>query len=253
MFYTRTYRSITYTAAVLCLALAGCDLFGANSGSTRPPVDDTGVPAELRAAYREDAARLALRHLAEQGDLDEQSVTLPAGLVDELYGALIRVYHATDLPGRDSVVTPQPIHTFGNPVLHSLIVSVDQTAADWPRAWRDGEALTGEPSVDALVEDYGLRVESYYDWPSGHAAVLHTDDPLNLKALAARFEGIPGVRYAEPNGLAGDGNDIDALRGDTYWQLDYSIGSGDCPAGCIQRYTWRFRVYDDGRVTYLEH
>ena len=49
---------------------------------------------------------------------------------------------------------------------------------------------------------------------------------------------------------AGDGNDIRALRGAPIL-LDYSVGYGDCPAGCIARRTYHFAVHADGTVEYL--
>jgi hypothetical protein len=61
--------------------------------------------------------------------------------------------------------------------------------------------------------------------------------------LAELFRPVNGVRYAEPNGTIGDGNDIVARANRTY---TLSRGSGDCPAGCIYRESWDFAVTDDG-------
>jgi hypothetical protein len=51
------------------------------------------------------------------------------------------------------------------------------------------------------------------------------------------------VRYAEPNGIIGDGNDIVARANRTY---TLSRGWGDCPAGCISREYFDFTVTDQG-------
>lgn len=39
-----------------------------------------------------------------------------------------------------------------------------------------------------------------------------------------------------------------ALASGTF-QLDVTIGWGDCPAGCISHHTWTFEVAADGTVT----
>jgi hypothetical protein len=49
----------------------------------------------------------------------------------------------------------------------------------------------------------------------------------------------------------GDGPDIRASVHGEGWRLDYSVGFGDCPAGCIYRHTWSFAVSGDGVVTFL--
>ena len=247
------------------LALGGCELLG-SAGDERatlstttpvdvPPPDGLALPDSVEARYREDAARLALRYLyAQDEEAADEQVELPEPLVTSLYNALARVYEARDLPERDSVVTLYEIHTFPNPAMRSLIVAVDSTAG-WVEAWRRGQRLTGQRRIDALVERYDLRLEAFYRWSWSHTAVLGTAEPLNLRALARLFDPVPGVAYAEPNGYIGGGNDITAeaggVGGEAFWEIGYSVGYGDCPAGCIARRAWTFRVYADGDVRYL--
>ena len=249
----------------LALALGGCELLGPADDERAafsatpvdvPPSEGADVPDSVQARYREDAARLALRYLYEHEETaaDEQ-VELPEPLATSLYNALVRVYAARNLAARDSVVALYRIHTFPNPATRSLIVSVDSSTAEWVEAWRQGQRLTGQPRLDALMERYDLSLEEFHRWPWTDIAVLRTAEPLNLRALARLFNPIPGVTYAEPNGFAGDGNDITAEAGgeggEAFWRLQYSVGYGDCPAGCIARRAWTFRVDADGDVRYL--
>ncbi len=120
----------------------------------------------------------------------------------------------------------------------------------WVQAWREGHTLTGDARVDALIRKYQLRLGRFYEWSFGPAAVLVSDPPVNIEGLAALFAALPDVRYAEPNGYGGDGNDIRASRLRDAWQMRYSLGFGDCPAGCINRHSWTFDVTDQGSVTY---
>lgn len=234
------------------VALAGGIACGA-AGPAEPaplPVDEGELPAELREGYREDAARLAVRHrrALDQSPLGEVRVSEP--LAEDLYAALVRVA-AFDHPASDSVTSLYEIHTFPEPVLHRLLLGVDPDAG-WTEAWRDGRRETGNPDVDGLVETYGLELERYRAREGGpDLAVLVSEDPLDIAALARRFLPIEGVVYADPDAVAGDGNDIRAAALGPGWRLEYRVGFGDCPAGCISRHTWTFRVEGDGTVTFL--
>lgn len=246
-------RLAAFTAvAAMCVSAGACDsATGPEAGPfpSLPGISDAVIPDSLRPAYQDDAVRLALRFLEATHSPARNSVEPPAALVRTLRDALTHVYlfeHAA----RDTVIEVLRIHTFPNPPLHELIVGVDTTHA-WVSEWRAGRRFTGQPSVDALLEQYQLSVREYYPWSFGHAVVLRAAAPLNMAALARRFVGIAGIRYAEPNGYMGDGNDIRARVQGSGWRLDYSLGAGDCPAGCTMRTTWSFLVDHAGTVSYL--
>jgi hypothetical protein len=238
--------------AAMCVSAGACDsATGPEAGQfpSLPGVGDALIPDSLRPAYRDDAVRLALRFLEATHSPGRNGVEPPAALVRTLRDALNHVYlfeHAA----RDTVIEVLRIHTFPNPQLHELIVGVDTTHA-WVGEWRAGHRFTGQPGVDALLAQYQLSLREYYPWSFGHAVVLRSAEPLNMAALARRFVGIAGIRYAEPNGYMGDGNDIRARVQGSGWRLDYSLGAGDCPAGCTLRTTWSFLVDHAGTVSYL--
>src|SRR5712672_1921853 len=102
---TRTRR-----LAVLVL-IAACHMATAPR-SIQSSVDDSRVPAELRAVYLEDANRLALRDLLANGFSE---VRIPQEPVQPYYKALVLVYNAIALPARDTVVDVYRIHTIGPP------------------------------------------------------------------------------------------------------------------------------------------
>lgn len=241
----------TPALSLLCLLpyVAACELLSGSDPSTWQRVDDRTVPDSLAALYRVDAARLALRVVYDDERPEREEVELPTALVNEIYDALALVYNATGLDSRDWVVERFPIHTFPNPEVFELIVGVDPSK-EWVGAWQSGQRFTGNTHIDRLLEAYDLSLEAYYDWSSGHAANLRASTPLNVAALAMRFEAIDGVRNAEPNGWGGDGNDIRARSRGEDWELEYSVGYGDCPAGCIQRHYWTFLVDLGGFVRY---
>lgn len=94
-------------------------------------------------------------------------------------------------------------------------------------------ASLGPPAV-------GLRGEHPAFTPGLYLAF---NEVYHGQRLADLFAGVDGVTAAYPNGSFGDGDDINVREGRVY---EFSHGFGDCPAGCIGRIRWRFRVSDVG-------
>lgn len=232
-------RAVSPLALVAATMLSGAPV----GAQTLPevPASSMSLPARMAEAYREDAARLAVRHLARLSPAADRSPRIPPRLIETLFNALAHVY-ASDSAARAAVTERFNIHTYENPPLYELMVGVSPLVP-WAGALQRGIGATGEPAFDGLVRDYALVL--------ARPSVLRSLRPLDIEALAARFARIPGVRYAEGNGVIGDGNEIEAAVVDDAWRLDFSRGWGDCPAGCIMRHVWSFRVARDGIVTFL--
>ena len=218
------------------LAVGACD----SQGPVRPRLElDAGVDSLTHV----DAGVLALRYtLAVEND--STTIDLDRQLVDDLYRAVGSV-RASEYA---SLV--EGIRTFPGIPATEIYVSTDTSVA-WTAAWARGEAHTGYPPVDELVSGRGFSIVQFYQARWYDTAVLVTDEPLNTVALGRQLDAVPDVRYAGPNGRGGDGDDIEAARDGSGWRLEFSRGSGDCPAGCIDRTYWTFHVGADGAVTYL--
>ncbi|HKC40529.1 MAG TPA: hypothetical protein VKC15_13380 [Gemmatimonadales bacterium] len=237
-------------SSVLALAVlvVACDSATAPR-SFRSTIDDSQVPALQRSAYREDATHLALRDLLASGYTE---IAIPDDAVQPYYDALVLVHNATALPARDTVVDVYAVHAYPWPATGSMILELFDSEA-WVQRLARGEVPTGEPTVDALMARYALSVGNVYrSSATGNVLLtLASPEPLNFEGLAKLFAGITGVRFAEPNGYVGDGNDIRGSMADARLLLDYSVGYGDCPAGCINRRSYHFAVTFDGTVEYL--
>jgi hypothetical protein len=120
--------------------------------------------------------------------------------------------------------------------------------------WMPGELLVGLTSTaysefkagtfdgfDSLYATLGIPTVTTLD--TGQWVHLQFGRVYHDVRLAELFQPVSGVRYAEPNGVIGDGNDIVARLDRTY---TLSRGFGDCPAGCIYRESWDFTVTDQG-------
>lgn len=231
----------TYVLFFLLVSMAsGC-------GTNDNKFNDDRVPDDLKALYREDAIQLALDELLEK--TGDPEISLPEDLIDKYYRALVAVFNADGVPNRDKVIETYDIHAHKRADPHSVLVTVDRSYS-WTDAWQSGVTLTGNPSIDDLLETYELILVNYHD--ATNLAVLETEKALNPFALAARFDAIPGVLFSDPNGYAGDGNNILAVRDGETVRLTYSLGWGDCPAGCIYRHHWQFVVVGASTVNFLD-
>lgn len=74
---------------------------------------------------------------------------------------------------------------------------------------------------------------------------------LNIPLIIPAYEALPHVIYAEPNYYGGDGPDIClSMEAGGHAYIFYD-GSGDCPAGCIERDFTGVRVDGDGGISLL--
>jgi hypothetical protein len=253
----RRMQRVFGMAGIMALALAvpACE-FSLGPGGERaypqvPSLETAQLPAQVKAAYDESAAILALRVLQETNSSARGTVLLPPELVGSICNALVRVY-AFQHPVRDTVVDLYAIRAFPRPTVREIVLGVMRTAP-WLAPLVAHQRPTGNAQVDQIVAQYDLHVTHHSPmWGTNYDLVaLRGPGPLNTEALAKLFTGIAGVQWSEPNGYVGDGNDIRIGRVAGGWRLRYSIGYGDCPAGCGGRTTWTFDVAADGSVVYI--
>jgi hypothetical protein len=212
--------------------------------------DDSNLSDSLKQSYKTDAARLALREIHNDSLLRLSLIEIPDSEIENYYNGIIHIHNQNNIPARDSVFDIYNLHTFLNPEMKSFIVAVDSNA-NWTQAWRIGNPMTGISQIDLLMTKYDIQVTGYYYWPYYHAAVLQTNEHVNLLALCSLFSNIQGIYFSEPNGWGGDGNDVDAIKNDELINFKFSLGWGDCPSGCISHHYWDFNVYFNGTVEYL--
>lgn len=238
---------------------AGCKKVTGSAASGGQQTDGIEIPLGCQNAdesaknlYMEDAMRLAVRLIRKEGGPSNGSVFIPDSYSLPILNALVAVYNATSFPERDEVVDKYKIHTFSSPFMSELLMQVDNSYG-WVKQWENGSQETGNPDIDMLMKTYELTMKTYYKWSIGDYVVLSAKNPLNLEPLAKQFSAIPGVISASEEVTCCDGNNIQLNLFSDYMELTYSLGSGDCPAGCTYRHFWTFRVYSDCSVTFANH
>jgi hypothetical protein len=129
------------------------------------------------------------------------------------------------------------IHAIPDYVDKELLVS---TSAPWSEAWRHGELWTGQPYLDSLATQFGLIEVDTNRY--GPLFVLKFRSSLQAARLALLYAKDVDLDYAEPNYYGGDGDDIEFFQKNREDYFVFSIGRGDCQAGCMTRFYWYVAV-----------
>ncbi|HEX2898697.1 MAG TPA: hypothetical protein VHS96_03150 [Bacteroidia bacterium] len=207
------------------------------------------LPAELALAYREDAARLAVRELLSTTQTGERVADIPADRIEFYYDLLTRVYWMCQKI--DSIPDLSGIHTRKTPDLRQVQIVLEKDSP-FKENWSKGITVTGNLYLNQLIAKYKLSIKNYREGSIGPTLIMESPGYLNTPELAFLIKNFESIRTAEAEGMAGDGNDIVwGSDSKNAMALKYSIGAGDCPSGCIQRKFWVFYVLPDGSINYM--
>ncbi len=127
-----------------------------------------------------------------------------------------------------------------------------QTSASAPATTTDTDLTTGEATLDALLQKYdATRTTTYSPTGNEQRFVLRFAAALNMTPVASEFaQSSPNVTAADSNIYAGDGDNIVySVNSANEKVYAFSQGYGDCPAGCINRYTRTYTLHTDGTIT----
>ena len=222
--------------------LAGCG-GGTNEGRTpgaiETPAPSVNITRATEGSFSESARILAARDAAMGGEVWLSAEN--ARLADVDLAAIRRAY-------------PQVANIEARPEydLHTVLVAVSPTAS-FLRNWLAGNAATGEAALDAVLTEFvPEKIEAVGTPAEGgtYYFMFRFGQSLNMVKLAERLRGISStIVAADPNYIAGGGDNI--IRGGAAGNSEYvfSRGSGDCPAGCINRHSFVFDIAEGGAVT----
>ena len=156
---------------------------------------------------------------------------------------LIQTVYNSDAPERDTVFELYQIHGFYCYSFHSISLKV-QTELPEIQNLANGIIPTGETELDNLLATYDFdSVKTFYGYPGFPWLTIYTKVEYYMIPIEKSFNDLPSVVIAEFNkGCVGDGNTITIERTNSSATVTFSIGQGDCPAGCIYHKYWEFRV-----------
>lgn len=223
----------SHTFLVFCLLLLySCKKNGSDTGTDLCPVGDS-----VRTNYTMSAYQLIMNRYADDHALPGlSSPELPVSETDNILGYLQTVY-SLNIKERDSVVLIYFIHPKPLFSLTDLTLSLNAATPEVKQLLSTKHS--GNPEFDALLDRFQIDsvrpiIDQYYGATTGK--------PLNLVEASRELSKFPFVYNSQPAVFGGDGNDLILKKHSGYVELDFSLGWGDCPLGCMYRRHWVFHV-----------
>jgi len=218
------------------------------------PGDGCTTSDNIRARYTESAYQMMMRsYLADTSLAQYHQAELSTKERDRLLGLIQAVYN-TSSPQRDTIFNVYSIAEYPLVSLYDLTLQVDANA-------QEGKNLmagkpTGNTSFDALLAKYGIDSFRNGITPGAFWVFARTDVPHNMVQVAKELKAFPFIYSSEAGGYVGDGdriklNTFECFAAPCPVEIDFSIGRGDCPAGCTFRRHWVFHVFDDCTVQFV--
>jgi len=164
---------------------------------------------------------------------------------------IIQAVYNSNTPERDSVFEIYQIHGYYCYSFSSISIKVNTELPEIQNL-SDNVFPTGESSLDYILNTYNFdSVKASYSYPDFPWLTIYTNYEYNMIPVEKEIADVKSILIAEFNkGCAGDGNNIELRRNFDSAIITFSIGSGDCPAGCIYHKYWEFKV-SDGMATFI--
>lgn len=156
---------------------------------------------------------------------------------------IIQAVYNSDSPERDSVFEIFQIHGYYCYRFNSISLKINTELTEIQNL-SDNVIPTGETSLDNILNTYNFdSVKTSNSYPDFPWLTIFTSDEYNMIPIEKEFANIESILIATFNkGCIGDGNTITLTRDVNSAIITFSIGSGDCPAGCIHHKYWEFKV-----------
>jgi len=229
----------------LLLALFVCSC---QKGTTLASIDACPIDTMVNDQYMNDAKEMLYQNILKGVKVqDSDQPVFNQTEVNRVLSAIQSVY-AMHTPRTDSIFNTDKIHAHKIYLLNSVIIKVDVNSPEIKNLV-SGKP-TGNADFDALLAKYHFTYDGRYP-PDANLPFmgLYSDTWYNMKGMVPLFLKYPFIQGAQANGTVGDGNNITYRTSRTSRILDFSIGFGDCPAGCGGRITWEFSVDENCHAT----
>jgi hypothetical protein len=205
---------------------------------------DCDIVSKIQNDYLNDSKILALREIySDTTSSNADSIEIPLSLTNKYLGALSVIY-SMENDVIDTIFNEYNIHTFPN-VPYMEIGMIADTNYTWIQNFLVDSVISGNAQFDSLMVKYDFKLHSYINLSVGASIRITTPRYLNLEPIVDSLEKIQGLDLVDAmESWAGDGANIDNSSSNDTTYISFSIGWGDCPAGCINRKYWNFSIYD---------
>lgn len=214
--------------------------------------DEIELESYIIENYSNDAKQLYLHEIFQDSTHPnfEKSI-IDNNEINKILKTIQAVYNLNS-PERDSVFLKHKIHASYCFSSNSISLRV-KTGLPEIKNLATNIIPTGESSLDEILSSYNFdSVKTAYDYPSFPWLTLYANNnEYNMIPIERKFAKIESVEIADFNkGCIGDGNNISMSRNGDSTVVTFSVGSGDCPAGCIYHKYWEF-IVSYGTATFV--
>lgn len=216
-----------------------CNIFDFSDDDTSIDYDSIVLDTFIVNNYSEDALELYFREI--KADSTHPNYNNPIFDTNEVEKVLkiIQAVYDSDLSQRDIVFKTYNIHAFSRYDFNTIILGVD-TGATEIKNLISGNIPTGNDDLDSILINFHFDSVETFNMIS--PIIIYSSENYNLLPIMNELENIPSITYAEPCFYGGDGNNITLNRKIDSPKITFSIGYGDCMAGCIHREHWEFQI-----------
>jgi len=214
------------------------------------PPDNCQYSQEIEDLYSNDAKHLLMSEIYEDTlHVDYNNPYFDTVKIATILNGFQSIYDLS-IPERDTIIDYANIHVRPLVSLQSVSLKVD-TGAQEVRNLIDG-VPTGNAILDSIVQEFGFdEVKTAYSYPDFNWLSIKTEGSFNQIPIVEVLGQLPFFYYAGLGGFVGDGNNIALTTQVDHVLFDFSIGLGDCPAGCIYRRHWIFSVNSNCEAEFL--
>lgn len=213
--------------------------------------DQYDFSSEEQENNQEIAEKLAVRYINQQ--YPEETV-IDTATVNYFYNGLVHLYNS-DLE-EAIIVTEEYSLMAGNPASpREILIWVDSSKTWLDDSWRAEKTETGLPEIDKLINEFNLSLKQFREYlhtSDEVVAHLKADHPFNVYAVSKLFHNLPEISKASPDAVLTGGRDIEARLNENNLLLDVTVGSGDCPSGCINKINYQFQISSNGDVKVIK-
>ncbi len=163
---------------------------------------------------------------------------------------IIQTVYNLNSPESETVFNTYKIHARLCTSFNSIYLKV-QTNLPEIMNLSKGIIPTGNQQLDRLLDTYKFdSVRTFHSYPNFPWLTIFSKGEYNLLPIVSKFNKVPSIILTDwENGpCIGDGNTFSLTRFKDFAQIIFSIGDGDCPAGCIYHKYWEFQVKDNKAI-----
>lgn len=230
---------------ILPLLLLTILLYQCTSEDMSPSCDDISLDPFIVENYSDDALNLYFHEITQ--DESHPNYSNPELDSDEIEKILkiIQAVYNSDSPERDTVFDVHKIHGYYCYSFNSVNFKVDAKRSEIENL-ATNVIPTGDAYIDNLLTTYGFdTVRTSYGYPQTPWITLYTDGEYNMIPIKKAFVKSDAIEGDDTNEFCiGDGDGIGLRRSGDSATITFSIGRGDCPAGCFYHRYWEFSVKD---------